>query len=99
MLRIYAGRREALLAILQRDFASWLQPVPSSAGLHVSAVTRLDADDRDLEKRALRAGVGVRALSHFAVRQGARRGVIFGYGAIGEASIVEGLGRLRRALV
>jgi GntR family transcriptional regulator / MocR family aminotransferase len=99
MLRIYAGRREALLAILQRDFASWLQPVPSSAGLHVSAVTRLDADDRDLEKRALRAGVGVRALSHFAVRRGARRGVIFGYGAIGEASIVEGLGRLRRALV
>ena len=97
MLRIYAQRRRTLLDILRRDFSRWLQPIPSSAGLHVSALLKLPADDRDVVRRALPSGVGVRALSQFAVRRTSQRGIVLGYGAIGESAIVEGLARLRRS--
>lgn len=98
MQRIYAARRQTLLGILKRDFSSWLQPVPSSAGLHCSALVNPAADNHDVVRRALSAGVGLRPLSAFAVRRGAHPGIIFGYGAINEAGIVQALERLRRAL-
>jgi GntR family transcriptional regulator/MocR family aminotransferase len=98
MQRIYAARRQTLLGILGRDFSSWLQPIPSSAGLHCSALVNPHADNQDVVGRALSAGIGLRPLSAFAVRRSAQQGIIFGYGAISEAGIVQALDRLRHAL-
>jgi GntR family transcriptional regulator / MocR family aminotransferase len=98
MQRLYGARREILLGTLRRDFPAWLQPVASAAGLHASALVSAGTDDRAMERLALAAGVGIRAFSAFALRRSAPRGIVFGYGALSEAGIVEGLARLRRAL-
>lgn len=98
MQRIYAARRQGLLHLLRQDFSAWLQPVPSSAGLHCAALVIPGADQREVMSRLLGAGVGLRPLSAFALRRTAQQGVVFGYGAISESGIVEALARLRRAL-
>lgn len=98
MQQLYAARRQALLAILRTDFSGRLLLVPSAAGLHVAARIEPQRDDRALERRALSVGVGLRALSHFAVRRGAPRGIVLGYGAIAEAGISAGLQRLDEVL-
>jgi GntR family transcriptional regulator/MocR family aminotransferase len=96
MQQIYGRRRQTLLKILRQDFGRWLDPVPSAAGLHISTFLTKPIDDRVVVARALRCGVGIAALSDFAVRH-TIRGVVFGYGAIEEPDIVEGLARLRRS--
>ena len=98
MQRLYGARRELLLGLLSKDLSAWLQPIASSAGLHASALLSPGFDDVEVERLALAAGVGVRAFSAFALRRQALRGIVFGYGAIGESGIVEGIKRLRRAL-
>ena len=98
MQRTYGARRELLLGLLRSALPAWLQPIPSSAGLHASAFLSPGIDDGAVERLALAAGVGIRAFSAFALRRSAPRGIVFGYGAISESGIVEGITRLRRAL-
>jgi GntR family transcriptional regulator/MocR family aminotransferase len=92
----YQQRRSILLEILHRDFARWLDPVASAAGLHVAAVLKSSFDEGCLIAEAVKVGVGLTALSKFAIRA-EYRGVIFGYGNIEIPDIVEGLAHLRDA--
>jgi GntR family transcriptional regulator/MocR family aminotransferase len=92
----YQQRRRILLEILRRDFAQWLDPVSSAAGLHVAALLKPSFDEECLMAEACKAGVGLTALSKFAIRTRIR-GVMFGYGNIEIADIVEGLARLKTA--
>jgi GntR family transcriptional regulator/MocR family aminotransferase len=98
MQRIYAGRRDRLLEGLKSGCAAWLDPVPSAAGLHIAAVFGKAVDDAALVVEARKLGVRVHALGAHYVRRPGRRGLLFGYGAIEENVIAEGLTRLRRAL-
>ena len=97
MRSVYAARRDALLAGLDRDFARWLQPIPSIAGLHLSAFADASVDVPALVDLARRHDVGVSALRNFHAGARARQGLAFGYGGIDERSIVEACARLRRA--
>lgn len=95
--RLYAARRALLLRILECDFARWLQTIPSSAGLHLTALFRATMAVDDIIAVARQEGVGLHALPRLPGR-GASQGLMFGYGAIDEAGIIEGLARFRRLL-
>jgi len=95
MRSVYAQRRGRLLDGLQRDFAQWLCPIPSFAGLHVGALLRQSEDAEEVVKRALERGVGVSSVGRYCVGRPDIQGLIFGYGGIGERAIADGLSELR----
>lgn len=98
MHRTYAGRREALLNGLRSECGAWLDPIPSTAGLHIAAVAKMPLDETNLVAEARKVGVQVHALGAQYARRPLKRGLLFGYGAIEENAVAEGLTRLRRVL-
>ena len=94
---VYGARLRALLSCLRNDFSRWLEPIPSIAGLHVSAFAKAAVDMDAIAERARELDVGVYPLRPYYLRGRARPGLAFGYGAIEERDIIEGLSRLRRA--
>jgi GntR family transcriptional regulator / MocR family aminotransferase len=97
MRRIYAGRREVLLRGLKTHFSRWLEPVPSVAGLHLTALAREAVDIAAVVAGARERGVGLLPVDRFKVgRQGGANGLVFAYGGLDEAGIEEALARLRR---
>ncbi|WP_164017680.1 PLP-dependent aminotransferase family protein [Pyxidicoccus trucidator] len=97
MRREYESRHERILERLTRDFGDWLQPVPSTAGLHLSATFRHGSRrlEQDVVARAKAAGVGLVALSRYYASPSVKPGLVLGYGAVATARIDEGLRRLR----
>lgn len=98
MQQIYAGRRKTLLAGLRSDCAQWLEAIPSAAGLHIAAECKVPVREGALVAAARKLGVHVHALGAYYVRRPIKRGLLFGFGAIEESAIGEGLTRLQRAL-
>jgi GntR family transcriptional regulator/MocR family aminotransferase len=98
MQRLYAERRRLLLQGLHCDLGRWLTPLPSLAGLHVTAQLS-GGGEAGLVERAREAGLGVHALRPFYHGAHAMRGLVFGYGNIGAAEIPEGLEILRKVLL
>ena len=96
MRPIYATRLNVLLTCLRRDFGRWLESIPSVAGLHVAAFAKSSLDLDAVAEQARELGVGVYPLRPFYFAGSAKQGLLFGYGAIEEREIVEGLSRLRR---
>ena len=94
----YAARRQRLIDALDGPLAPWLERVPGTSGLHVSARLRLRTDVRALVDAARAAGVGVYPIDEY--RFGARGAqvLLFGYGAVEDATIRAGLLGLRRVL-
>jgi GntR family transcriptional regulator/MocR family aminotransferase len=99
MRTVYQARHRRITELLGRDFAGVLAPIPSAAGLHLSATsaTGTAQDMLDTVRRAQAAGVFVFPLSDFTVGQ-AHPGLVIGYGAIPLERIDEGLHRLRACL-
>jgi GntR family transcriptional regulator/MocR family aminotransferase len=85
---------------LRDRFASWLEVVPSAAGLHISALApSLSVEDvANVLRRAAAVGVAVHPLSLFALTVPPSAGFVLGYGAIPTDRIELGLERLHRAL-
>jgi GntR family transcriptional regulator/MocR family aminotransferase len=96
MRAIYATRLGVLLTCLRRDFSRWLEPIPSAAGLHVAALAKSALDCEAIAERARELDVGVYPLGPYYSAGRAKQGLLFGYGAIEEREIAEGLSRLRR---
>lgn len=94
--RIYAARRSALLAGIKRHFSRSLEVIPSMAGLHVTALLKSSMDLDRLVKTAREHEIGIYNLREFYMGEEERPGLIFGYGAIDERRIVEGLTRLSK---
>ena len=92
--KVYAERHELIRAALRDDFAAWLRPVPSAAGLHVCALAHPDApvDIGRWVDRARVAGVAVESLAAY----GGPAGLVLGYGAIRVEDVADGLRLLRR---
>jgi GntR family transcriptional regulator/MocR family aminotransferase len=94
----YQARHERIAAILRRDFADVLTPIPVAAGMHLSAYLLDGRDDVAIVRRARAAGIGLHALSRFRYRLPGPTGVALGYGAVQLAAIDEGLRRLRACI-
>jgi GntR family transcriptional regulator/MocR family aminotransferase len=96
--KVYRARREELLRGLA-GLGSWLEVVPSAAGLHVCTFLR-DArlDDVEIADAALAAGVFVDPLSPRHLEQQPRHGLAFGVGGIREEQVGPALDVLRGVL-
>jgi GntR family transcriptional regulator / MocR family aminotransferase len=96
--RVYRERHELITRILALDFSEHLRPIPSVAGLHITALALSQSVDK-ISARVRRAadhGVQVQELSRFSLDAPPRAGLLLGYGAIPTACIQDGLRRLRR---
>jgi GntR family transcriptional regulator/MocR family aminotransferase len=92
MRPIYRARRDALLGSLSRHLPDF-RPAGASAGLHVLAYLPAGLDETDLVTAAATAGIGLAGLTPRRVVPGPS-GLIFGYGAIADGAIDDGIGRL-----
>jgi len=94
----YRERHALITGILSQDFADHFELVPSSTGLHVTALaTRMSPRQLEaVQARAAERGVAVQVLSTFCAAKPPRAGIVLGYGAIDVTGITEGLRRLRR---
>jgi GntR family transcriptional regulator/MocR family aminotransferase len=94
---IYRERHQILADAITRDFAEHLELIPSTTGLHLTALARRMSLDQiaEIARRAADRGVTVQLLSIFAVNAISRAGLMLGYGAIPTADIEEGLRLLR----
>lgn len=97
MTGVYRQRREILLGTLAHDFADDLEVLPSSIGLHLTALARRASVDEILQiaRRAAAHRVAIQVLSHFPAGPTPLAGIMLGYGAIPTARIKEGLHLLR----
>jgi GntR family transcriptional regulator/MocR family aminotransferase len=91
MQRLYARRRARLLEELQSACGSWLEPLPSVAGLHVAARLTSGRAEGPVIAQALAAGVGVRPLAAYYSAPPTVPGLVFGYGNITETDLVAGI--------
>jgi GntR family transcriptional regulator / MocR family aminotransferase len=100
MRNTYQARRERIGAALAGPLSRWLEPIPSTVGLHVSAYLRdgTKGDTGHLRRRAQAAGVGLFDFALFTKDGPVRPGIILGYGAIADDRVEEGLRRLRHCL-
>jgi GntR family transcriptional regulator/MocR family aminotransferase len=96
MRRIYAAHLEFLLSRLRSDFGDWLEPIASSAGLHIAAFARTPVDIEAVVARAREQEVGVYSMRPYYLEGPVKPGVVFGFGDIDEMEMIEGLTRLRR---
>jgi GntR family transcriptional regulator/MocR family aminotransferase len=96
MREAYRARREIVIEILTRQFADFLEVVPSIAGLHITALSRTASAEeiKIIVERASEAGVEVQELAPLTVARSGRAGILLGYGAIPTSGIREGLSRL-----
>lgn len=93
--REYRKRRDRITAALAGPLSTWLELIPSAAGLHLSAFLRRPAD---LDRVVARAGVALWSFPHISTAgPSTRPGLAFGFGAIATDRVDEGLRRLRHA--
>jgi GntR family transcriptional regulator/MocR family aminotransferase len=98
MRAIYADRRGVLLDCLKTQFSSWLQPLPSAAGLHLTALADASLDVDALVERARQRDVGITSLGRFHYGKPGKPGIVFGYGMLDRRDIPEALSRLRTVI-
>ena len=97
MREVYRTRHRMIVDALRRDYADYLNVIPSTVGLHIAAMARTASADKigAIVRRASDAGVVVQELSRFGVNAPGPPGLVLGYGAIPTARIEDGLQRLR----
>jgi GntR family transcriptional regulator / MocR family aminotransferase len=94
---IYQERHEMIVDAISRDFADHLELVPSTTGLHVTALARRMSADQiaAVRRRAAGRGVALYDLSSLSISGSPPAGILLGYSAIPTARIEEGLCLLR----
>ncbi|MFT4255376.1 MAG: PLP-dependent aminotransferase family protein [Pseudoxanthomonas sp.] len=98
MTPIYAQRRGALLEALAGGLRRWFEPIPSQAGLHLSARVAAGTDMRTLVEALRRHAPGAQTMAEYALQPDAPAAVVFGYAVIDAEEIAASLRRLAWAL-
>ncbi|HEY3557904.1 MAG TPA: PLP-dependent aminotransferase family protein [Kribbella sp.] len=75
-----------------------LEPVGVSAGLHVMTWLPPDLSEADLRAAGLERGLGVYGLTPYWVGGDGPAGLVFGYGSLNRAEVVEGIDLLAEAV-
>ncbi|HET9141556.1 PLP-dependent aminotransferase family protein [Actinophytocola sp.] len=97
MRPIYRRRRDLLLTAL-RDRAPLLRPAGIAAGLHLVAWLPPDLDEATVVAAAARRGVAVHGVTPYRLSSAGPGGLIFGYSALSESSIVDGVALIGEVL-
>jgi GntR family transcriptional regulator/MocR family aminotransferase len=95
---VYQQRRRLLLELLQGELGAWLEPIPSTYGMHVAAFVRGPIDLERVTASLADRQVQLHALGRYYEGARSRDGLVFGYGAVDLPQIRRGLGALRRTL-
>jgi GntR family transcriptional regulator/MocR family aminotransferase len=98
MREIYRVRRKHVLAHLGQELREWLEPLPSSCGMHLAAQSRVPGDLDAVSEALLKRNIRVHALSRYYLGHPKRNGLVIGYGAAGLNEISQGLTALRALL-
>ncbi|MBI2380394.1 MAG: PLP-dependent aminotransferase family protein [Gammaproteobacteria bacterium] len=98
MQPIYAERRQALLDGLRDQLGSWLEPIPSEAGLHLAARIRDPALAPLILTRARQYTPGAQSIDHYGMNPPYPPALSFGYGQIDAGDIAEALARFGQAM-
>lgn len=98
MHKLYAARREMLLAHLNGRLAPWLEPVATGAGIHLAAHFRVPVDEARVSAGARAASIGLPGLTPFYVNAKPEPGLMFGYGGIEVEHIDAALTKFARLL-
>ena len=96
MRKLYAERRELMMSGLQAHFSPWLEPIPASGGMHLTALARESLDYDAIAHSARQRNMDVRSLRTLSANRDGQAGLVFGYGATAPEAITEGLLQLRR---
>jgi GntR family transcriptional regulator/MocR family aminotransferase len=96
MRKLYSERRELMMSGLQAHFSQWLDPIPSSGGMHLTALAREPIDFEALVRSARQRNMDLRPLRAYCTEGMAQAGLVIGYGATSPEAITEGLLQLRR---
>ncbi|HEY7260783.1 MAG TPA: PLP-dependent aminotransferase family protein [Trebonia sp.] len=97
MRPVYRRRRDALLEALARRLPQ-LRPAGVSAGLHLVAWLPPHLDEAAVVDAAARAGVGIEGVTPYRISHEGPGGLIFGYAAVHERAITEGVDILARVI-
>lgn len=101
MRKLYSERRELIMSGLQAHFSPWLEPIPSSGGMHLTALVRESIDIDTIARNARQRNMELRSLrGYFLDGEGlnghGHAGLVMGYGAMTPNALTEGLLQLRR---
>jgi GntR family transcriptional regulator/MocR family aminotransferase len=96
MRKVYSERRELMMSGLQTHFSPWLEPIPSSGGMHVTALARESIDIDAIVRSARLRNMDLRSLRSFWESGTGQAGLVMGYGGTGPEALTEGLLQLRR---
>ena len=97
MRPVYRRRRDTLLAAL-RDRLPDLHPAGIAAGLHLVAWLPPDLDEAAVVAAAAKRGLGVHGVTPYRLDTAGPGGLVFGYSAVNEAAIVEGVALLAEVI-
>ena len=97
MRPVYRRRRDALLEALARRLPQ-LRPAGVSAGLHLVAWLPPHLDEAEVVDAAAHAGVGIEGVTPYRISYEGPGGLIFGYAAVHERAITEGVDILARVI-
>jgi GntR family transcriptional regulator/MocR family aminotransferase len=98
MTPVYAARRETLLEALHGGLGRWLEPIPSIAGLHLSARIRESVDLRAFAAAMRRCVPGAQTMAEYSLQADAPAAVVFGFGAMDADEMRPALARFAREL-
>jgi len=96
MRKVYSERRELVMNSLQTHFSPWLEAIPASGGMHLTALTRESIDIDTIVHSARQRNMDVRSLRSFWADTSGPVGLVMGYGATAPEALTEGLLQLRR---
>ena len=99
MRRVYAARRESLLAALAEHCRGRLEVLPSEAGLHLAARTVGGANAEELVRTAAGLGIALEPLARYALTSGDHTdGIALAFANAQADAIAAGIERLGDAL-
>ena len=98
MRQVYRRRRDLLLGRLMRDLHPWLEPIPSTYGMHLTALARPGVEVDAVAKALAAQGVAMHSLARYHLGPPTHQGLVFGFGVADEAEIGRGLDLLHDAL-
>jgi GntR family transcriptional regulator/MocR family aminotransferase len=98
MRQLYAERRTALVAALQRECGDWLQLDDHAVGLQLVSWLRDGEDDRAAAARLRELGLAGQPLSYFSQQGGHPPALLFGFANVPVEQAPELARRVRLAL-